>query len=58
MDKVKSFLAENGQGISVAFVVASLVAEQNRLITGLFFAVATGVALFIGRKLIEGFFSK
>jgi hypothetical protein len=55
METIKSLWSSFGQGVSVAFVVATLLAESNNIATGLFFALFTGVALFIGTKIYEGF---
>ena len=55
MEKVKKFWSNFGQGVSVAFAVATLVAEQDNLLTGLFFAIFTGASLFVGSKIYESF---
>lgn len=55
MEKVKEFWSGFGQGVSVAFVVATLLAEQNHILTGLFFALFSGVSLFVGGKVYESF---
>lgn len=55
MKKVKELWSDFGQGVSVAFVVATLLAEQNHILTGLFFSIFTGVALFVGGKIYESF---
>lgn len=55
MEKVKEFWSDFGQGVSVAFVVATLLAGQNHILTGLFFAVFSGAALFVGSKIYESF---
>lgn len=53
MEKVKQLWSDLGQGVSVAFVVATLMAEQNHVLTGLFFALASGVAMFILGKMYD-----
>jgi|TARA_B100001939_G_C16922171_1_gene609891 hypothetical protein len=55
MEKVKQFWSDFGQGVSVSFVVATLVAEQDNLLTGLFFAIFTGASLFVGNKIYQSF---
>lgn len=54
MENIKKLWSALGQGVSVAFVVATLMAESNNVLTGLFFALFTGVALFIGSKMYDG----
>ena len=53
MEKVKQLWSDFGQGVSVAFVVATLLAEQNHIATGLFFALASGVTMFILGKMYD-----
>ena len=55
IEKVKQFWSDFGQGVSVSFVVATLVAEQDNLLTGLFFAIFTGASLFVGNKIYQSF---
>lgn len=53
MKKVKELWSDFGQGVSAAFVVATLLAEQNHIATGLFFALASGMTMFILGKMYE-----
>ena len=39
METIKKLWSAFGQGVSVAFVVATLMAESNNVLTGLFFIV-------------------
>lgn len=55
MEKVKELWSEFGREVVVAFFVATLVAEKNNLLTGLFFAIFTGFALFVGDKIYKSF---
>jgi|TARA_R100000482_G_scaffold117015_1_gene60430 hypothetical protein len=55
MEKVKELWSEFGKEVVVAFFVATLVAEKNNLLTGLFFAIFTGFALFVGDKIYKSF---
>ena len=50
MEKVKQFWSDFGQGVSVSFVVATLVAEQDNLLTGGCLAIFTGASRFVGNK--------
>ena len=53
MDTIKKLWSDFGQSMCTAFVVATLL--DKSVATGLFFALASVVALFIGSKMYESF---
>lgn len=50
MEKIKDYI----KPAATAFVSAALAAHQNRIITGLFFALFCTVGIYIIDKMIEG----
>lgn len=53
METLKNFWSEYRWGITCSFVTALLVSEQDHLITGAFFALASSVALFVFDKMYK-----
>ncbi len=53
METLKKFWGEYRWGVTCAFTTALLVAEQDRLLTAAFFALATSVALFVFDKMYK-----
>jgi hypothetical protein len=51
MEKIKDYI----KPAAAAFVSGALASQQNRIITGLFFALFCTVGIFIIEKMIEGF---
>jgi len=51
MEKIKDYI----KPAAAAFVSGALASQQNRIITGLFFALFCTVGIFIIDKMIEGF---
>jgi len=53
METLKKFWGEYRLGVTCAFTTALLAAEQDRLLTAAFFALATSVALFVFDKMYK-----